>query len=49
VIQFIRMVLVHGEIPTARANALLVLAAVLSLAVGTFIYRRFAPRAVESL
>jgi lipopolysaccharide transport system permease protein len=48
-IQFIRMVLVHGEIPTLRANALLVLAAVLSLAVGTVIYRRFAPRAVEAL
>lgn len=49
VIQFIRMVLVHGEIPTLRANLLLVAAAAASLLVGAWVYRRFVPRAVEAL
>lgn len=49
VIQFIRMVLVHGEIPSLRAHLLLVASAAAALAVGIWVYRRFVPRAVEEL
>lgn len=49
VIQFIRMVLVHGEIPSLRANLLLVASAAAALLVGALIYRHFVPRAVEEL
>ncbi len=49
VIQFIRMVLVDGEVPTLRANLLLVASAAAALAVGVLVYRRFVPRAVEEL
>jgi lipopolysaccharide transport system permease protein len=49
VIQFIRMVLVRGEIPTLRANLLLMASAAAALGVGILIYRRFVPRAVEEL
>jgi len=49
VIQFIRMVLVRGEIPSLRANVLLMVSAVAAVAVGTWVYRRFIPRAVEEL
>ncbi len=49
VIQFIRMVLVRGEIPSLRANLLLVASATAALVVGIWIYRRFVPRAVEEL
>lgn len=49
VIQFIRLVLVHGEIPSLRANLLLAAAAAASLVVGILVYRHFVPRAVEEL
>jgi len=49
VIQFIRMVLVKGEIPSLRANLLLMVSAFAAVAVGTWVYRRFVPRAVEEL
>jgi lipopolysaccharide transport system permease protein len=49
VIQFIRLVLVHGEIPSLLANGLLIAAAAASLVVGVLVYRRFVPRAIEEL
>lgn len=49
VIQFTRAVLVSGEVPTARAHLLLACVAAVSLAAGTWVYRRFAPRAIEEL
>jgi lipopolysaccharide transport system permease protein len=49
VIQFIRMVLVQRQIPTLRANLLLVASALAALVVGIWVYRRFVPRAVEEL
>ncbi len=49
VIQFIRMVLVNGEVPSLKAHLLLVASAAAALAVGIWLYRRFVPRAVEEL
>ena len=49
VIQFARMVLVQGEIPSLRAHALLAAATLGALAIGIFVYRRQAPRAAENL
>ena len=49
VIQFSRMVLVKGEIPSLRAHAMLAAAALTLLAVGIAVYRRHAPRAAENL
>lgn len=49
VIQFTRAVLVSGEVPTARAHLLLACVAAVSLAAGVWVYRRFAPRAIEEL
>ncbi len=49
VIQFTRAVLVSGEVPTARAHLLLACVAAVSLAAGIWVYRRFAPRAIEEL
>jgi lipopolysaccharide transport system permease protein len=48
-IQFARSVLVLGVVPTARAHAMLAAAALLSLVVGTLLFRRFSPRCVEYL
>lgn len=47
IIQFSRAVLVDGAIPSARAHALLSVAALLALTVGILVHRRGAPRAAE--
>ena len=49
VIEFSRAVLVGGVRPTAMAHGLLVMAVLLSLIVGSVVYRRLAPRAAEYL
>jgi lipopolysaccharide transport system permease protein len=49
VVQFSRSVLVAGSAPTLRAHAFLVLEAVLTLAIGMIVYRRYAGRAAEYL
>ena len=49
VIQFSRSVLVDGVVPTAKAHMLLTLEAAAALAIGTFIFRRYSPRAAEYL
>ncbi len=49
VIQFSRMVLVKGEVPTLRAHAMLALATAFALGAGIALYRRNAPRAAENL
>jgi lipopolysaccharide transport system permease protein len=49
IIQFAREVLVNGNMPTARAHALLAAAVGLSLAIGVGVYRKFGPRAAEYL
>jgi lipopolysaccharide transport system permease protein len=49
VIQFARMVLVSGEIPSARAHALLAAAALAALAVGAALFRRLSPKSAEYL
>jgi ABC-type polysaccharide/polyol phosphate export permease len=49
VIQFTRAVLVEGTTPTMKAHAFLLLEAVVVLVVGVMIFRRYAPRAAESL
>ena len=49
VIQFARMVLVKGEIPSLRAHAMLLAATAVLLAAGIALYRRHAPRAAENL
>jgi lipopolysaccharide transport system permease protein len=49
VIQFTRAVLVDGTIPTLRAHMMLVGEAACILAIGTAIFRRYAPRAAEYL
>jgi len=49
VIQFVRSVLVQGEIPTLKAHVLLSFAAMTCLASGVLIYRRFGPKALEEL
>lgn len=49
VIQFSRMVLVEGAVPTPTAHAYLLIEATVVLLAGILIYRHFAPRAAESL
>jgi len=49
VIEFSRSVLIEGVVPTARAHALLILAAAASLGIGTLVYRRLAPTVPEHL
>jgi lipopolysaccharide transport system permease protein len=49
VIQFSRAVLVEHQVPTLKAHALLVAAAVLSFAVGAAIFHKYSPRAIERL
>lgn len=49
IIQFSRAVLVDGTVPTLRAHAFLLVEAAVVLAVGTLIFRRYAPRAAEYL
>ena len=49
IVQFTRMVLVEGTVPTLRAHLLLILMAGTTFGVGTAIFRRYAPRAAEYL
>jgi lipopolysaccharide transport system permease protein len=49
VIQFARSVLVLGVVPSLRAHAMLAVASLLALAVGSLLFRRFSPRCVEYL
>lgn len=49
VIEFARAALIDGVVPSARGHLSLALMAVLYLAVGSWVYRRFAPRAAEYL
>jgi lipopolysaccharide transport system permease protein len=49
VIEFTRMVVVTGAVPTPTAHLYLAGAVVLSLGVGALIYRRYGPRAAEYL
>jgi lipopolysaccharide transport system permease protein len=49
VIQFVRSVLVLGEVPSLRAHAMLAAASVAALALGALLFRRFSPRCVEYL
>jgi lipopolysaccharide transport system permease protein len=49
VVQFARAVLVDGAIPTATAHACLALETAIVLLLGLVVYRRMAPRIVESL
>jgi len=49
IIQFARQVLIAGTIPTLKAHALLTFEAAVVLAVGVWIFRRYAPRAAEYL
>ena len=49
IIQFSRMVLVDGVVPTARAHVLLTLGTLAILGAGTLIHRRAAPRTAEYL
>ena len=49
IIQFSRLVLVDGVVPTARAHALLTLGTLVILATGVVIQRRYAPQAAEHL
>lgn len=49
VIQFARMVLVEGRIPSLRAHMMLTAVAAAALLIGIAIYRRHAPRAAEYL
>jgi lipopolysaccharide transport system permease protein len=48
-IQFVRSVLVDGQVPTLTAHAYLAVAVTLSLALGLTVYRRLAPRTTEYL
>lgn len=47
IIEFSRMALVDGRLPTFRAHAYLALQVLVVLGVGVLLYRRFAPRAAE--
>jgi lipopolysaccharide transport system permease protein len=47
IIQFSRMVLVDGVVPSARAHALLAIGTLTIVAAGMLIHRRYAPRAAE--
>lgn len=49
VIQFARSVLVHAEIPSLRAHAMLAAATLASIACGVLIFRKLSPRCVEYL
>jgi ABC-type polysaccharide/polyol phosphate export permease len=49
VIQFARSVLVHGEVPSLRAHAMLAAAALASVVCGVVIFRRLSPRSAEYL
>jgi ABC-type polysaccharide/polyol phosphate export permease len=49
IIQFSRMVLVEGTVPTARAHALLALGTLAILGAGIVMHRRAAPRVAEYL
>ena len=49
IIQFSRMVLVDGAIPTVRAHVLLSLGTLIILGAGALIHRRYAPRVAEYL
>jgi len=49
IVQFTRMVLVEGTVPTLRAHLLLILMVGTTFGVGTAIFRRYAPRAAEYL
>ena len=47
VMEFARAALIDGVVPSARAHASLALMAATYLAAGTWVYRRYAPRAAE--
>lgn len=49
IIEFSRMVLVHGDVPSARAHLLLGLLVGFCLVVGIFLFRALSPRAAEYL
>ena len=49
VIQFSRMVLVDGVVPSARAHLFLLGVTAVMLAAGVLIFKRHAPRAAEYL
>ena len=49
VIQFSRMVLTAGEVPTLAAHVLLTMEAVVTLIVGAVIFRRYVPHVAEHL
>jgi lipopolysaccharide transport system permease protein len=49
VVEFSRAVLVRGVLPTLRGDALLAIAVVASLLIGSLVFRRLAPRAAEYL
>jgi ABC-type polysaccharide/polyol phosphate export permease len=49
IIQFSRMVLVEGSIPTARAHSFLLIEAAVVLSIGLWVFHRRAPRAAELL
>jgi lipopolysaccharide transport system permease protein len=49
IIQFSRMVLLEGAVPSARAHALLAVLALLSFLTGVLVFRRLAPGAAEHL
>lgn len=49
VIEFSRVVLTEGRLPTGRAHLCLALMVVVCLVAGSWVYRRYAPRAAEYL
>jgi hypothetical protein len=49
VIQYTRSILVDGQLPSLRAHALLVTAALVVLGAGIVIYRRSVQRAIEEI
>jgi lipopolysaccharide transport system permease protein len=49
VIQFVRLILVDGGMPSVRAQMLLVAEAVVALMIGAVIFRHYAPSAAENL
>jgi lipopolysaccharide transport system permease protein len=49
VIQFVRSVLVLGQVPSLRAHAMLAAASLVALLLGALLFKRFSPRCVEYL
>jgi lipopolysaccharide transport system permease protein len=49
IIQFSRQVLIDGQLPTLKAHLMLVGITAVSFAVGALLFKRYAPRAMETL